>query len=119
MFVDCFQDHLNALAVCAKQKKPNDVPFDEKRDAAATFNPRCYDATTLDNAMTAIMAGTKKPNKTQQEYLERFVRRLKVEWLEKQQGNINNTPEEPLLDMLHGLNRADVPPIGADNRTAN
>ena len=60
MFVDCFQDHLNALAVCAKQKKPNDVPFDEKRDGAATFNPKKYNTKTLDNAMTAIMADKKK-----------------------------------------------------------
>ena len=80
---------------------------------------REYDTATLDNAMAAIMTGTKKPNIKQQEYLERFVRRLKVEWLEKQQGNINNTHEEPLLDMIHGLNRADVPPIRSDNRKAN
>ena len=103
MFEDCFQDHLSALTACANQKKPHDVPFDEKRDAAATFNPRCYDALTLDNAMTAIMTGHKKPNRKQQDFLEHFVRRLKVEWLEEQQGNVNSTPEEPLLDVVHGL----------------
>ena len=31
------------------------------------------------------------------------MRRLKVEWLEKQQGNVNQSPEEPLLDVVHGF----------------
>ncbi len=53
--------------------------------------------------MTDIMAGPKEPNRKQQLFLEHFVRRLKVEWHEKQQGNVNSTPEEPLLDVVHGL----------------
>ena len=43
------------------------------------------------------------PNEKQREFLEHFVRRLKVEWLEKQQGNVNQNAGEPLLDVVHGF----------------
>ena len=103
MFEESCQDHLAALIACAKEKDTQDAPFDEKRDAAASFNPAGYSATTIDSTLASIMASSKKPSEKQKEFLEHFVRRVKVEWLEKQQGKVNCNPGEPLLDVVHGF----------------
>ena len=39
--------------------------------------------------------------------LEHFLRRLKHEGLEQQQERVNQAPEEPLLDLVHGLPETD------------
>ena len=92
-----------ALTARAKEKDAREAPFDEKRDAAASFNPTGYAGSSIDGTLASIMASSKKPNEKQKEFLEHFVRRLKVEWLEKQQGKINSNPGEPLLDVVHGF----------------
>ena len=103
MFEESCQDHIAALAERAKEKDAHEAPFDEKRDAAASFNPAGYAGSSIDGTLASIMASSKKPNEKQKEFLEHFVRRLKVEWLEKQQGKINSNPGEPLLDVVHGF----------------
>ena len=102
MFEESYQDHLAALAVRGKNADAHDAPFDEKRDAAASYNPAGFSSSTMDNVLASIMKSSKKPNEKQKEFLEHFVRRLKVEWLEKQQGIVNQNPGEPLLDVVHG-----------------
>ena len=103
MFEESCQDHLAALAERAKDADAHDAPFDEKRDSAASYNPAGYSRTTIDNVLASIMSSLKKPNEEPRKFLEHFVRRLKVEWLEKQQGNVNANPGEPLLDVVHGF----------------
>ena len=103
MFEETFQEHLSALAVRGRNSSICEAPFDEKRDAAAAFNAADHSTTTIDQAMASITSSLKKPNQKQLEFLEHFVRRLKVEWLEKHQGTINETPEEPLQDLIHGF----------------
>jgi len=103
MFEDTFQEHLSALAVRGRNSSICEAPFDEKRDAAATFNAADHSTTTIDQAMASITSSSKKPKQKQLEFLEHFVRRLKVEWMEKHQCTINVNPDEPLLDLIHGF----------------
>ena len=103
MFEETFQEHLSALAVRGRNSRICQAPFDEKRDAAATFNAADHSTTTIDTAMASTTLSSKKPNQKQLEFLEHFVRRLKVEWMEKHQGTINVNPDEPLLDLIHGF----------------
>ena len=103
MFEESYQDHLAALTAYTNNKNTHEAPFDEKRDAAASFNPVGHGRSSIDNVLASIMASSKRPNQEQQEFLEHFVRRLKVEWLEKQQGNVNQSHAEPLLDVVHGF----------------
>ena len=113
MFENSYQDHLAALTETKKDRDAHDAPFDHERDAAASFNPPGGSERNLDNTMMSIMESSKKPNQKQEEFLRHFVGRLKFEWLEKQQGNVNDSSElsgsrssstkEPLLDLVHGF----------------
>ena len=103
MFEESYQDYFAALTASSSSKNTQEAPFDEKRDAAASFNPVGHGRTIIDKVLADIMASSKRPNEEQREFLEHFVRRLKVEWLEKQQGHVNQSPGEPLLDVVHGF----------------
>ena len=100
---DSWPEQLRALGVRGRNSSICVAPFDEKRDAAAAFNAADHSMTTIDQAMEAITSSSKKPNQKQLEFLGLFVRRLKIEWLEKHQSTINENPEEPLLDLVHGF----------------
>eukprot|EP00959_Pyramimonas_sp_CCMP1952_P164010 3428914-Pyramimonas_sp.AAC.1 len=55
-----------------------DGPFNEKRCRNAMFNPS-REERSIDDALQAIMSGTKRPNRERQDFLEHFTKRLKVE----------------------------------------
>ena len=103
MYEQTYQDHLDALKQQGKEAHHQNAPFDEKRDAAACYDPAGYSTASIDTVLASIMNGSKRPNKKQRELLEHFVGRLKVEWLEKKQGNVNQSTGEPLLDVVHGF----------------
>ena len=102
MYEESYKDHLAALSLRDKTATGLSA-FDEKRDAAASYNPVGYSSTSIDDALASIMGSSKKPNLTQREFLLHFASRLKVEYLEKQQGKVNRSPGEPLLDLVHGF----------------
>ena len=102
MFEDSFQDHIAALSTASAKADKFTAPFDEKRNAAANWNqPNA--GNNIDTAMDKIMTAHDRPNREQEAFLRHFVRRLKLVVLEMQQGCINSTAEEPLLDLIHGF----------------
>ena len=117
MFETSYQDHLAALTDRKKDRNAHDAPFDHERHAAASFDPRGGSDRNIDSTLKSIMESSKRPNKKQEEFLRHFVKRLKFEWLEKQQGKVNgnqnkekqqgnangNRKEEPVLDLVHGF----------------
>ena len=103
MYEESYQDHLDALKWQGKTAVHQNAPFDEKRDAAACYDPAGYSSSSIDTVLASIMDSSKRPNKKQTEFLEHFARRLKVERLEKRRGNVNQSPGEPLLDVVHGF----------------
>ena len=62
-----------------------------------------YEESYQDHLAALSLRGKNADNEKQQEFLEHFARPLKVEWLEKQRGNVNQSPGEPLLDVVHGF----------------
>ena len=102
MYEDTFRDHLAALSSL-------DAPFDEKRNAAASWV--CNDAQAcLDNTMACILRGTPNekgilvtPNTKQKEFLYHFLNRLKLEVLELRQHIVNAACKETLFDLIHGF----------------
>ena len=102
MYEDTFDEHIAALSESRSTKNSFSAPFDEKRNAAATWN-RSDASSNLDTIMKEILSRKKPPNKEQAKFLKHFVTRLKVEVLEQQQRKINQTQNEPLLDLVHGF----------------
>ena len=103
MYGGSHEEHLAAVTASAKPNTPShEAPFDAQRCAAAAFNAAGHSGATLDAAMATITSSSKKPNEEQRLFLEHFVARLKVEWLEKQQGTVSLGGGEPLLDVVHG-----------------
>ena len=104
MYEESFEEHLAALSTSSKEKATtHEAPFDVSRHAAASFNAAGFSTTSLDKVLASITTSSKKPNEEQRRFLAHFVARLKVEWLEKQQGRVNIADEEPLLDVVHGF----------------
>ena len=102
MFEDTFEEHLSALSELRSSKNTHAAPFDEKRNAAATWN-RNDASTNLDAIMEEILSRTQHPNTEQENFLKHFIARLKIEVIEQQQRTINQTQTEPLLDLVHGF----------------
>ena len=102
MFEDSFQDHIAALSTASAKADKFTAPFDPERNAAANWNqPNA--GNDLDATMDRIMTAQDRPNREQEAFLRHFSRRLKLIVLEMQQGRINSTAEEPLLDLIHGF----------------
>ena len=109
MYENTYKDHLAAQKNIKKDSSSYDAPFNEERNAAASWV--CNDAqTNLDKTMASILRGTPnekgilaKPNTKQKEFLYHFLNRLKLEVLELQQHIVNAAPKEPLLDLIHGF----------------
>ena len=93
IFEDSYPEHLRALRNSTRKPDDCDAPFDEKRDAAAAYNTPGYTVATLDSVYTDIMTSAKRPNEQRQQFLTHFIRRLKVEYLEKQRSIVNKTRE--------------------------
>ena len=105
MFEDCWERHLSALRRSHKTHTQSSrlTPFNEIRDAAAAFNESGFSCETLDKVLDTFMVEAKKPNNMQRRFLHRFVKRLKLEWLEKHRGTTNAIKSEPMLDVIHGF----------------
>ena len=102
MFEDKFDEHIAALSEVRSTKNSSSAPFDEKRNAAATWNRNDASA-NLDTVMEEIRSRTEHPNTEQENFLKHFIARLKVEVMEQQQRTTNQTQTEPLLDLVHGF----------------
>ena len=102
MFEDTYEDHIAALTVNAKAKDTFSAPFDVQRSAAASF-VRQNGSAMLDSIMDNILESEPKPNCEQESFLKHFIRRMKMEILEKRSRTVNASNEEPLLDLVHGF----------------
>ena len=81
-YKDTYEDHIAALTVNAKAKDTFSAPFDVQRNAAASFVPQNGSA-MLDSIMDNILESEPKPNCEQESFLKHFIRRMKMEILEK------------------------------------
>jgi len=97
-----YKDHLDALTTQTKKTDKFEDPFNEQRCRNAMYNPS-KDERSIDDALSAIMSGTKRPNREQQDFLEHFTERLKTERREQLGDHINRGSGEPLLDLVHGF----------------
>ena len=76
MFEHNYSEHLSALLKRRNTEQKVKAPFDEERDAAASYNREGFSQFTLDSVLQDILAGPKRPNIKQTEFLRHFVRRL-------------------------------------------
>ena len=77
MFEDTCEEHIAALKDMRSKNNSHSAPFDEKRNAAATWN-RSNAMANLDTVMEKIISAKVRPNKKQQGFLNHFANRLKV-----------------------------------------
>ena len=102
MYENSFEEHLTAKRTAKRASTSYIAPFQEARNAAATWHPT--DASKcLDGVLRSIQEDAEPPNPQQLAFLKHFVRRLKAEILEMQQRTTENSSEEPLLDLIHGF----------------
>ena len=102
MFADSFEDHIAALKNKDHQILKTDAPFEEKRHTAAFW----YEGNAVKNLDTAweqILNEEAPPNQEQRTFLKHFIARLKVEVFEMQMNTVNQSTQEPLLDLIHGF----------------
>ena len=102
MFADSFEDHIAALKNKDHQILKTDAPFEEKRHTAAFW----YEGNAVKNLDTAweqILNEEAPPNLEQRTFLKHFIARLKVEVFEMQMNTVNQSTQEPLLDLIHGF----------------
>eukprot|EP00959_Pyramimonas_sp_CCMP1952_P468773 9493788-Pyramimonas_sp.AAC.1 len=97
-----YKDHLDALTLQTRDTDRFEDPFNEKRCRNAMFNPS-KDERSIDDALNAIMSGTKRPNRERLDFLEHFTKRLKIERSEQVSDRVNDSSGEPLLDLVHGF----------------
>ena len=109
MHEESWKEHVAALAERSKEQDLHEKPFDEGRSAAATYASPGAEA-NLDRELALILGGAAndagvvvRPNDRQAAFLRHFVKRMKVEQLEMQLGNVNAAAGEPLLDLIHGF----------------
>ena len=102
MFADCFEDHIAALKNKDHQVLKTDAPFEEKRHTAA-FWYEGKAAQNLDTVFDKILKQEAPPNLEQRNFLKHFIARLKVEVFEMQMNTVNQSAQEPLLDLIHGF----------------
>ena len=102
MFADSFEDHIAALKNKDHQVLKTDAPFEEKRHTAA-FWYEGNAANSLDIVFEKIVKQGEPPNLEQRNFLKHFMARLKVEVFEMQSNTVNQSVQEPLLDLIHGF----------------
>ena len=71
MFEDTYDEHIAALSDMRSKCNSHTAPFDEKRNAAATWN-RNNALADLDTVMERILSRKLKPNKMQEDFLNFF-----------------------------------------------
>ena len=99
MFAEDYEEHVRAIT---HKKGVRAAPFDAQRSAAASWvKPDA--AQNIDSVFQAICAEKEPPNAEQRAFLRHLVQRLKQEVYEKQAGRVNESAEEPLLDLIHGF----------------
>ena len=102
MYAEEYEEHLKAKTKQRCMSGVSKAPFDEERNAAASWNKPGASA-SLDAAFKDICAEKEPPNQEQRAFLIHFLRRLKLEVLEQQLQRVNESVEEPLLDVVHGF----------------
>ena len=102
MFADSFEDHIAALKNKDHQVLKTDAPFEEKRHTAA-FWYEGNAANNLDIVFEKKMKQEEPPNLEQRNFLKHFMARLKIEIFEMQMNTVNQSVQEPLLDLIHGF----------------
>ena len=65
MFEHNYGEHISALLKRADNVQAVKAPFDEERDAAASYNAAGFSEFTIDKILQGSLAGSKKPNKKQ------------------------------------------------------
>ena len=102
MFADSFEDHIAALKNKDHQVLKTDAPFEEKRHTAA-FWYEGNAANNLDIVFEKNLKQEEAPNLEQRNFLKHFMARLKIEIFEMQMNTVNQSVQEPLLDLIHGF----------------
>ena len=102
MYAEEYEAHLKAKTDQRRTAGASRAPFEEERNAAAWWNKPGASA-NLDAAFKDMCAEEEPPNQEQRTFLIHFLKRLKLEVLEKQLQRVNVSVEEPLLDVLHGF----------------
>ena len=102
MFSEEYEAHLKARTDQRHKAGASRAPFEEERNAAASWNKSDASA-SLDAAFEEMCAEEEPPNQEQRAFLVRFRDRLKLEVLKQQQQRVNKSVKEPLLDLVHGF----------------
>ena len=102
MYAEEYEAHLKAITNQRRMAGASRAPFEEERNAAASWNKPGASA-SLDMAFKDMCAEEEPPNQEQRAFLVHFRDRLKLEVLEQQQQRVNKSVKEPLLDLVHGF----------------
>ena len=102
MFSGEYEAHLNGKSDQRQKAGASRAPFEEERNAAASWNKPDASA-SLDAAFKEMCAEEEPPNQEQHAFLVHFLNRLKLEVLEQQLQRVNKSNREPLFDLVHGF----------------
>jgi hypothetical protein len=102
MFEDKVEEILAGKRTSTAEAESSHAPFDEQRNAAATWDASDAER-TLDSTLASILAAEERPNAEQAAILQHVVRRLKLEVMEQRQRRIGSSVQQPLLDVVHGF----------------
>ena len=102
MFSEEYEAHLKARSDQRQKAGASRAPFEEERNAAASWNKPDARA-SLDAAFKDICVEEEPPNQEQHAFLVHFRDRLKLEVLEQQKQRVNESAKDPILDMIHGF----------------
>ena len=92
MFHDSYEAHIAAKRASKKTEDSCTAPFNVKRNAAATWH-RSDGSQHLDKVLSDIFHSKEPPNARQSAFLHSFVRRLKLELLEKLQNTVGHSKD--------------------------